>query len=178
VILLAETLAVQGRQAEADPQFELVRTIARLQQDSGQVVDLEMARFEADHGDPARALSLAREVYRIRPTVHATDTLGWALFRSGRQRAALPRSEEAIRLGSLDPVLRYHAAAVFFANRQEGRAADELQVALTHRFTLSPTQMEEALTLAAELGGRGFRDGGLRSCRSGHLSWQGPAPAP
>ena len=40
--------------------FDLVRTIARLQEDSGQVVDLEMARFEADYGDTARALSLAR----------------------------------------------------------------------------------------------------------------------
>jgi hypothetical protein len=115
VILPAETLAVQGRQAEADIQFELVRTIARLQQGAGQVVDLEMARFETDHGDPARALSLAREVYRIRPTVHAADTLVWALFRSGRPGAALPRIEEALRLGSLDPVLRYHGAAVFLA---------------------------------------------------------------
>jgi tetratricopeptide (TPR) repeat protein len=152
VILLAETLAVQGRQAEADTQLELVRTITRLQQDSGQVVDLEMARFEADHGDPVRALSLAREVYRIRPTIHAADVLGWAIFRSGRPRAALPRTEESLRLGSLDPVLRYHAAAVFFANGREERAADELEVALTHRFALSPTQLEEALTLATEVG--------------------------
>jgi tetratricopeptide (TPR) repeat protein len=151
VILLAETLAAQGRQAEADVRFDLVRTIARLQEDSGQVVDLEMARFEADHGDPARALPLARKAYRSRPTVHAADTLGWALFRSGRPGAALPRIEEALRLRSLDPVLHHHAAAIFFANGQAKRAADELGVALTHRFTLSPGQLEEALTLAAEL---------------------------
>jgi tetratricopeptide (TPR) repeat protein len=151
VILLAETLAAQRRQAEADVRFDLVRTIARLQEDSGQVVDLEMARFEADHGDPARALSLARKAYRTRPTVHAADTLGWALFRSGRPGTALPRIEEALRLRSLDPVLHHHAAAIFFANGQANRAADELGVALAHRFTLSPPQLEEALTLAAEL---------------------------
>jgi hypothetical protein len=52
----------------------------------------------------------------------------------------------------VDPVLRYHAAAVFSEDGQEERAADELEMALKHRFTLSPAQLEDALALAGELG--------------------------
>ena len=152
VVLLGEVYSELGRDSDAAAQFDLVRTIARLSEREGQVVDLEMARFEADHGDPARAVSLARAAYRTRPTIHAADALGWALFRSGRARAALPRIEEALRLGSRDPVLRYHGARVLAANGKEPRAAKELEVALAHRFALSPVQLDEAIRLAGELG--------------------------
>ena len=111
-----------------------------------------MARFEADHGDPGRALRLARDAHRARPTIHASDALGWALYRSGNPEGALPHAKAALRLGTIDPVIHYHAAAIFAANDQTKLATDEVMVALAHRFTLSPAQVDEATDLANELG--------------------------
>ncbi len=152
VALLGEVYALLGRESDATAQFDLVRTIARLQESEGQIVDLEMARFEADHGDPGRALRLARDAHRARPTIHASDALGWALYRSGNPEGALPHAKAALRLGTIDPVIRYHAATIFAANGQTKLAADQVMVALAHRFTLSPAQLDEATKLATELG--------------------------
>ncbi len=43
---------------------------------AGVIVDLELALFEADHGDPAAALELAEAGYAATPTVRAADALG------------------------------------------------------------------------------------------------------
>ena len=55
----ARRLAARGRARRQTParSFDLVRSIVRLQQASGAVTDLETALFEADHGDPGRALA-------------------------------------------------------------------------------------------------------------------------
>ena len=49
---------------------------------------MELALFEADHGDPARAVAMARAAYSRRPTIHAADAPAWALHRAGHDAAA------------------------------------------------------------------------------------------
>src|SRR5207342_2835231 len=65
VALLGDIEAALGRPDAAASQYALVRTIERLNRANGVAVDLELARFEADHagdrdGDKARAVRLAR----------------------------------------------------------------------------------------------------------------------
>ena len=55
-------------------------------------VDLESALFEADHGDPAHAVALARSAYSTRQTVLTADALGWALTRDGQAAPHCPSS--------------------------------------------------------------------------------------
>src|SRR4030095_1182106 len=91
--------------------------IERLNQANGVAVDLELARFEADHArdrgaDPRRAVAMARRALAERPTIYASDTLGWALRQAGRPAQALPHARAAVRLGTRDAVLWYHLAAV------------------------------------------------------------------
>src|SRR4029453_6860258 len=101
----------------ASAQYGLVRAIEQLNRTNGVAVDLELARFEADHardrsGDPARAVALARAAMRQRPTIFAEDTLGWALRQAGRAREALPHARAAVRLGTQDPPLWSPPASV------------------------------------------------------------------
>jgi Flp pilus assembly protein TadD len=91
--------------------------IERLNQANGVEVDLELARFEADHArdrgaDPARAVAMARRALAERPTIYAADTLGWALRQAGRPRQALVHARAAVRLGTRNALLWYHLAAV------------------------------------------------------------------
>jgi tetratricopeptide (TPR) repeat protein len=151
VILLGDLLALEGSGREAQQTYELMRAIGLLQREAGQVVDLEMAAFEADRGDPKVALELARRSYQVRPTIHAADALAWALHRSGRDQEARPYVEEALRLGTRDALLRFHAAAIFAELGEEGRARQELRDALEINPWFSFLQRGEAATLAARI---------------------------
>ena len=90
-IALAEAELAAGRDAAAARDLALVQVEARLLQDSGVNVDVELALFEADHGDPARAVELARAAWRAAPGVRSADALSWALAqrRRGPRRARL-----------------------------------------------------------------------------------------
>ncbi len=112
LVALGELYLRAGRPVEAERQFGLARAVLRLYQDSGMDTDIERARLEADHGDAAAAVTLAQRGYQRRPSIHAAGVLAWALFRAGRTEEARPYIEEALRLGSRDPVLRAHAAAI------------------------------------------------------------------
>jgi tetratricopeptide (TPR) repeat protein len=117
VALLGDVRAALGDADAAAAQYRLVRVIERLNQANGVAVDLELARFEADHArdpgaDPRRAVAMARRALADRPTIYAQDTLGWALRQAGRPRQALPHARAAVRLGTRDGLLWYHLAAV------------------------------------------------------------------
>ncbi|MEZ4583537.1 MAG: hypothetical protein R3A10_18200 [Caldilineaceae bacterium] len=98
-------------------------------------VDLELARFLADHGDATEAVRLARRAYATRATIHTADVLAWALYRNGDAYAAWPLMEEALRLGTQDAHLHLRAADV-------ARAADLPLIADDHAltaYTINPT---------------------------------------
>jgi tetratricopeptide (TPR) repeat protein len=135
VIGLGEALEASGQTAEANRQYDLVRAIEQLFAANGVATDLELALFEADHGtDPAAALALARSAYGHRPNIRAADALAWALFKAGDVRNAVRYSAEALRLGTKDPILLYHAGMI-------ERGAGNLRVArqrLTECLALNP----------------------------------------
>lgn len=154
VVLLGDLRTRMGDGAEAAETYALVEAIADLQRDVGQVVDLELAIFLADQGaDPPRALELARDAERLRPgNVYVNDALAWALLATGEAAAAVAPMEEALRLGSADPLVRFHAAEVFLAVGERDRAAAELAQALSGTAWFSFRHHDRALELASRLG--------------------------
>jgi len=130
VVALADAQSSAGRADEAARNIKLARAEIQLFQASGVVVDVELALFEADHGDPASALELAKAGYAATPTVRAADAIAWALHRVGRDEEAKARSAEALHLGSRDPLLRYHAGAIAAALGDVKAARRDLGMAL------------------------------------------------
>lgn len=121
-------------------------------QAAGVDVDLELALFEADHGDPSVALRLAEQSYETRQTVRTADALAWASHRAGRDRDAIRLSAEALRLGSRDPLLLYHAGMIALATGDEATARRQLTDALAIDPGFSPTSVAEARAALAALG--------------------------
>jgi tetratricopeptide (TPR) repeat protein len=111
-IALAEAEEAAGRAAAAERDYALVEAEARLFQAAGVNTDVELAIFEADHGDPGRAVALGRGVWRRAPSVRSADAYSWALHSADRDAAALRMSKEAMRLGSRDPYFLYHAGVI------------------------------------------------------------------
>jgi tetratricopeptide (TPR) repeat protein len=144
VIALADAQEAAGRPDDAARNIKLARAEIQLFQANGVVVDVDLALFEADQGDPAAALDFAQQGYAATPTVRAADALAWSLHRLGRDAEAKKRSDEALRLGSRDPLLRYHAGAIAAALAETATARRDLQLALDTDAGFSATGAAEA----------------------------------
>jgi tetratricopeptide (TPR) repeat protein len=144
VIALGETELAAGRRGAGLRDLALVRAERALLARAGVNTDVELAIYEADHGDRRRGVALARAGWENAPSVRSADALGWALTRAGRPRAGLGWAHRALRLGSLDPAFRYHAgmAALAAGRRAEGRR--DLRLALAHGLGTQPLHARRA----------------------------------
>ena len=93
-------------------------------------VDLELALFNANHGDKALAEQQARVVFERRPTIYAADTLAWALYQNGKYAQAQTTMQQALRLGTRDAMLYFHAGMIAAALGDKAAAQEHLQAAL------------------------------------------------
>jgi tetratricopeptide (TPR) repeat protein len=147
-IALAEAELVAGRNRAARNDLDLVGAEAQLLRAAGVNVDVEIALFEADHGDPAQAVRLAQRALAAAPSVRSEDALGWALTRAGDPTAGLMHARRALRLGSADASFLYHAGVAARASGHQALGHTWLGRALAHRAALSPynaRRAEEAL---------------------------------
>ncbi|GIH27247.1 hypothetical protein Aph01nite_55570 [Acrocarpospora phusangensis] len=99
---------------DRDPsaQWRLLTAQRDLMRANGVHDDITWAEFEADHGDPATAVTYARAEYARNPNVIAADALAWALHRDGRSREALPYAKEATATGWRNALFAHHRAEI------------------------------------------------------------------
>jgi len=155
VIVLGELYEVTGQTDEASRQYDLVRAIQQLNAEAGVNVDLELALFDADHGvDAGQAVERARAAYGRRPTIYAADALAWSLYRAGDYAAAWSYTREALRLGTQDALLHYHAGMIALALGDGASARRHLNAALTLNPTFSVLHAERARSALESLGPR------------------------
>jgi tetratricopeptide (TPR) repeat protein len=139
VIALGETQQAAGQAAEAAKQYDLVRAMQQLFKANGVDTDLELALFDADHGQaPAATVALARDAYARQPSVKAADTLAWALFKAGQTAEARRYADQALRLGTHDPLMLYHAGTIAQAQGDSVAARDWLTRSLERNPSFSP----------------------------------------
>ena len=145
VVGLGETeLAEPDDVASGRRDLALVRVEERLLAAAGVDTDVDLAIFEADHGDPGRSLELARRAWAAAPSVRSADALGWALTRAGRAHAGLAWAHRALRLGSLDPLMRARAGLSAVAAGRPAEGARDLRLALAHGLGAYPWQAARA----------------------------------
>ncbi|WP_232295007.1 tetratricopeptide repeat protein [Parafrankia sp. EUN1f] len=157
-----ELLEAVGRMNEARRQYDLVRSTAALLRAQGVEVDVELALFEADHGDPATAWAppasstapdtgLGAEPRRA--GVFVDDARGWVLHRLGRDDEALASADSALGLGLRRALFLYHRGVVRAALGQTDAAISDLRTALETDPHFSPLHAPRARTLLTSLEG-------------------------
>ncbi len=153
VIALGEIQEAAGLTEESQRSYELVGAIQQLFEANGVNVDLDLALFQANHGDdPGAAVDLARRAYEREPNIKAADALGWALYADGQYDEARRYADEALRLGTPYGSFLYHAGMIAQAQGDTAAARDFLTRALEQDPYFSPLYAPRAAAALEELG--------------------------
>ncbi|MEV7907541.1 tetratricopeptide repeat protein [Streptomyces anulatus] len=119
-----------GHREQAEAQYTILRAQDRIRAAAGDPADTDAILFEADHGDPRRAVTMAEQTLRTRPFVAVHDAYAWALHRAGRDAEALIQAEKALAQGTRSALFHYHRAAVHHALGDPDAARRDLTQAL------------------------------------------------
>jgi len=132
---LGDLYAGLGQHGKARAQYETVELIGKLARINRQVYNRQLANFYADHDLRLRdALRLALTELRVRKDVYGYDAAAWAAHKSGRHGLAQRLIAKALRLGTRDPELYYHAGMIAKA---QGRLSDARRL-LSDALQLNP----------------------------------------
>lgn len=119
-----------GRTEDAKKQFELVEFVERTGA-SGGTYSRQLALFWADHDMKLdEALAAARREREARSDIYTSDVLAWCLYKKGQYAEAKTAIDEALRLGTRDAAINYHAGMIYRARGERRAAAKHLQLAL------------------------------------------------
>lgn len=154
VIALGDAQEAAGKTVEANRSFDLARAQERLYAANGVDVDVELALFDADHKvDLPGDISRARAALERRPSIKASDALAWTLAQSGDDRAAQPIIQQALRLGTQDPLLLFHAGMIAYhlGDTVTARTSLERVMTLNPQFSVryAPLAQQTLTTLHA-----------------------------
>jgi tetratricopeptide (TPR) repeat protein len=120
-----------GRVEAAARRYELVEYIGRLNTLNQVLYNRELAYFYADHDRHLdRALELARKELEVRRDVYAYDVLAWALYKNGELREARDTIDKALRLGTRDARLFFHAGMIYLGLGERDAGSTYLRRAL------------------------------------------------
>ncbi|MEU3262433.1 tetratricopeptide repeat protein [Streptomyces bacillaris] len=135
-----------GNRARAEESYELLRAQDRIREAAGDPADTDAILFEADHGNPKRALTMAEQTLRTRPFVAVHDAYAWALHQAGRDTEALAQADKALAHGTRSALFRYHRAAIHHALGNTEAARRDLTEALREP-AFHPLHADAARTL-------------------------------
>jgi len=141
VATLGDLYELAGRHHDAAAQYELVGQIGILGAAGGNLFDRQLALFYADHDrELERAHALAAGEYAVRRDVYGADAVAWTSLKLGKVAEAQTAMRDALRLGTLDPRLLYHAGMIATAAGDRAQGRDYLDRALRLSPSFDPMQ--------------------------------------
>jgi tetratricopeptide (TPR) repeat protein len=151
VAALGDLYKLAGRDKEAATEYALVEQIARLNQLNGTLYNRQLALFYADHDlKVEEAYASASKEYEVRRDIYGADALAWTALKAGKISEAQAAIKDALRLGTRDARLFYHAGMIAHAAGAKASAHDYLQRALKLNPQFDPLQAAIAAKALAE----------------------------
>ena len=97
------------------------------------------------------SLKLATQEYEARKDIFTCDSLAWALFKNGRVAEAQKLIKEALRTGSKDARINFHAGLILKSLNLNAKATQHLELASALNAAFDPVQAETAKRILSEL---------------------------
>jgi len=151
VATLGDLYKLDGRETQAAAQYRLVEQIGKINELNGTLYNRQLALFYADHNikSDQAYLNASRE-YAIRKDIYGADALAWAALKNNKVAEAQSLIKSALRLGTQDARLFYHAGMIAKASGDLKQAHEYLQRALTLNPQFDPMQAAIARKAFAE----------------------------
>lgn len=138
---LGDLYTLTGQLDKAKLQYDTVEYTGKLARINRQIYNRQLANFYADHDlNLDEALTLALNELEYRQDVYGFDTAAWAYYKNGRPNEARQMMEQALRLGTRDAKLFYHAGMIAKALGQTAQARQLLSQALAINPHFDPLQ--------------------------------------
>ncbi len=152
IAALGDLYKLAGREEDAKRQYELVEKIGRLSELNGALYNRQLALFYADHDiKTEEAYRLAAKEYETRRDIYGADALAWTALKADKLTEAQTAMKDALRLGTEDARLFYHAGMIEKGLGNKSQAADYLQKALKLNPVFDSLQAAKARAASEEL---------------------------
>jgi pentatricopeptide repeat protein len=130
-IALCNIYTKLGWMDEAKKQFDFVEFIEQSGTEGADTYSSQLALFWANHDTRLdSALTLMKHQRNLRRDIYTCDILAWCLFKKGQVQEAKAAIEEALRLGTQEAQIHYHAGMIYNALGDKQKATRHLQRAL------------------------------------------------
>ena len=128
---LGDIYTKAGNSTEARKQYQLVEYIGTLGHINQVLHNRDLALFYADHDlKLEEALALAHKEFEVRHDIYTWDALAWALYKNGKYQEASDAIDNALRPGTRDALLFFHAGMIASRLGQTSQGKERLQTAL------------------------------------------------
>ena len=150
---LGDLYAKTGNAEKARLQYDTVEFIDELSTINQVLYNRQIVLFYADHDlKPGRALELARKELAVRKDIYGYDAFAWALYKNDQYGEAADAIIEAMKLGTQDANLYYHAGMIYNRLGNKELAREYLERALRLNPHFSILQSDVARRVLADLG--------------------------
>jgi len=145
VASLGDLYKLVGRDDDAGNQYALVETIGHLSTLNGTLYNRQLALFYADHDlKPDEAYQNAEKEYEVRRDIYGADAVAWTALKAGKIPEAQAAIKDALKLGTKDARLYYHAGMVENAAGNRSEAKRLLELSLKTNPVFDPLQSNAA----------------------------------
>jgi len=152
VAALGDIYHLLSREQDAAAQYRLVEAIAHLNLVAGNLYNRQEALFYADHDvQVEKAYQNAVQEYAIRKDIYGADGVAWTALKAGKLPEAKTAIKEALKLGTRDSKLFYHAGMIAQAAGDRASAASFIKQALDLSPEFDPLQARIARKALAAL---------------------------
>ncbi|MDQ3439339.1 MAG: tetratricopeptide repeat protein [Planctomycetota bacterium] len=149
---LGDLHQLAGRKMDANQQYALVHACFQEKGADDAAHNREKAMFDADHDlAPGAAYEAASREYKDRRDIYGADVVAWTALKAGKLPEAQVAMKDALRLGTKDARLLYHAGMIARAVGDRQQAREHLHAALALNPQFDPLQATLAVKALEEL---------------------------
>lgn len=145
---LTDLYQIAGKKEEARKQIEMIDLVSKMEQAANQKANRTLALVYANQErNLERAMELAEADFAVRKDVYTYDALSWVLYKNKRYGEAQKASEQALKLGTPEPLFYYHAGMIAQAlgNKIQARKHLERALSLNPKFDFRQAAVAEKI---------------------------------